>query len=154
MQNVTIFGVPVPDSTWSIIDLPSSSAESDGTIGYGFLKNFNITIDYERRRVWFENFTGKVGNEPVGDLGVSAFYNPDIKRVMVFRVSPGSPAEKAGIKVGDHVLSVDGQDNLNIGFRRLLKLFEGEKGSKAQLVLSRAGSSFGMEVEREHLVNP
>lgn len=154
MQNVTIFGVPVEDSTWSIIDLPSSSAESDGTVGFGFLKNFNITIDYERRRIWFENFTGKVGNEPVGDLGISAFYSPDVKRVMVFRVSPGSPAEKAGVKIGDHVLSVDGQDNLNIGFRRLLKLFEGERGSKASLVLSRAGQLVRLEVEREYLVNP
>jgi len=154
MQNLTMYGIPVAESTWSIIDLPSSSAESDGTVGYGFLKNFNITVDYERRRVWFDNFSGKVENEPVGDLGISAFYDPADKRVKIFRVSPASPADKAGIKRGDHVLSVDGVDNLNIGFRRLLKLFEGPKGSSAKLVLSRAGQLMRLEVEREYLVNP
>lgn len=154
MQNLKIYGIPVEDSTWSIIDLPSSSAESDGTVGFGFLRNFNVTIDYDRRRVWFDNFTGKVGNEPVGDLGISAFYDPSDKRVKIFRVSPASPADKAGIKRGDHVLSVDGVDNLNVGFRRLMKLFEGEKGSKAKLVLSRSGQLMRMEVERDFLVNP
>lgn len=154
MRNLKIYGIPVEDSTWSIIDLPSSSAESDGTVGFGFLKNFNITVDYERRRVWFDNFTGKTGNEPVGDLGISAFYDTADKRVKIFRISPGSPAEKSGVKVGDHVLSVDGQDNLNIGFRRLLKLFEGPKGSKANLVLSRSGQLVRVEVERDYLVNP
>ena len=52
IKNLEIFGVPVPESTWSIIDLPSSSANSDGTVGFGFLKHFNITIDLKRRRVF------------------------------------------------------------------------------------------------------
>ena len=30
MTDLTIFGVPVKSSVWSIIDLPSSSAEGDG----------------------------------------------------------------------------------------------------------------------------
>ena len=38
----------VARSVWSVIDLPSSSAQHDGTIGFGFLKHFNITIDLKR----------------------------------------------------------------------------------------------------------
>lgn len=153
MRGMTIFGIPVPESTWSIIDLPSSSAEADGTIGFEFLSNFNVTIDYERRRVWLENFTGKVGNEPVGDLGISAAFDSSANRVRVFRVSPDSPAARAGVKIGDAILSVDGNTELNIGWRRLQTLFEGPKGSKAKLVLSRAGNLLRLEIEREYLVN-
>ncbi len=153
MANMSIYGVKVPESTWSIIDLPSSSAEADGTVGFEFLRNFNLTIDYERRRVWLENYTGKVGNEPAGDLGLSAAMDPDTKRVRIARVSPDSPADKAGIKRGDTVLSIDGQTELNVGWRRLNALFEGPKGSKAKLVLSRNGNLMRFELERMHLVN-
>lgn len=153
MSDMVIFGVPVKESYWSIIDLPSSSAESDGTIGYGFLKNFNITFDYERRRVWLENFSGQVGNEPDGDIGISAFTDPSDKRVKIFRVAPESPADKAGIKRGDHILAIDGNENLNVSYRKLRKLIEGPKGSKAQLVLSRGGNLIRLEVERTHLIN-
>lgn len=154
MKDVTIFGVPVPESTWSIIDLPSSSAEHDGTVGFQFLKNFNITVDYDRRRVWLENFTGKTGNEPEGDLGISAFVDPDDKRCKIFRVAPDSPAAKAGIRRGDHILSLDGNENFNVGYRKLMKLFEGPAGSKAQLAISRGGNLMRFEVERALLVNP
>ena len=40
LKNMAIFGVLVASSIWDVIDLPSSSAESDGTVGYQFLKNF------------------------------------------------------------------------------------------------------------------
>jgi len=154
IKGATIFGVPVPESTWSIIDLPSGSAEHDGTVGFGFLKNFNITVDYDRRRVWLENFNGVVGNEPAGDLGISTFVDPDDKRCKVYRVAPEGPAAKAGIKRGDHILSVDGNENFNVGFRRLAKLFEGPKGSIAKVAVSRQGNLLRFEVPRDYLVNP
>src|SRR2546421_778988 len=43
LDDLSIFGVPVPTSYWSVIDVPSSSAEGDGTVGIQFLQNFNIT---------------------------------------------------------------------------------------------------------------
>jgi predicted aspartyl protease len=153
MKDVKIFGIPVSESVWSIIDLPSSSAESDGTIGFGFLKNFNITIDFERRRIWMENFTGKLSEAAVADIGVIALVDPSVQRARVARVAPASPADKAGIKRGDMILSIDGADELNLGFRKLNRMFEGEKGSKVKLVLSRSGNLMRLEVEREFLIN-
>jgi predicted aspartyl protease len=153
MRDLNIYGVPVPSSVWSIIDLPASSAEGDGTIGFGFLKNFNIIIDYDRRRVWLENFTGETGSEPVAEPGIYAGYDPKLKRVRIFRVTPDSPADKAGIREGDHLLAVDGQEMLDFGFRRMQKLLEGEAGSKVQLAISRSGNLMRFEIERALLVN-
>jgi hypothetical protein len=153
MDGLNIYGVPVESSVWSIIDLPSSSAEGDGTIGYGFLKNFNIVIDYDRRRIWLENFTGEVGNEPVAEPGLSAAYDSRIKRVRILRVTPDSPADKAGLREGDHLLSIDGVEVLDAGFRRLETMLRGELGTKVKLAVSRNGNLIRFEVERAHLVN-
>lgn len=152
-KDMNIYGVPVPDSTWSIIDQASSSAEGDGTIGYGFLSNFNIIIDYERRRIWLENWTGKTGNEPTADLGITAGPEASGHRMFIYRVSNGGPAEKAGVKRGDYLLSIDGQDVAGLDFRKLLRLMEGPKGSKVPVVLSRSGTLIRLDIERDYLVN-
>jgi predicted aspartyl protease len=153
MPDLTIFGVPVKSSVWSIIDLPSSSAEGDGTVGFGFLKNFNITIDFERRRVWLENFTGETGNVARGEVGITAGYDPRSSRVRVFRVAPESPAAKAGVKVGDAVLSIDDLEIATQGFRTIEKALEGEPGSKVRIALSRGGNLTRVEMERAVLIN-
>jgi hypothetical protein len=154
MRNLTIYGVPVDYSVWSIIDLPSSSAEGDGTIGFGFLKNFNIIMDYDRRRVWLDNFNGKVSNEPVADVGIVASYDARRKRVRIHRVSPEGPADKAGIKEGDELLAVNGEELGAVSYRRLQSLLEGETGSKVRLAVSRNGNLMRYELERVALVNP
>ncbi len=153
MPEVNIYGVPVKSSVWSIIDLPSSDAAHDGTVGFGFLKNFNITFDMKRRRVWLERWTDKVENEPVAEIGIGAFYDERSDRTIIYDVSPKSPADKAGIKPGDLLLGVDGEEPRELSFRALNQLFEGEKGSKVKLVTSRNGQILRYEVERNYLIN-
>lgn len=153
MPPLTIFGVPVSSSVWDVIDLPSSSADSDGTVGFGFLKNFNITIDYERRRVWLENFTGTAANEPEGELGISAGYSPSRRAILIVRVSPDSPAEKAGVKEGDEILAVDGVDLVHQTLRQMRLILKGPIGSKVKLAISHNGVLKRFEVDRQPLVN-
>lgn len=154
MSGAKIFGVDVPTSYWNIIDLPSGSAESDGTVGFGFLKNFNIIIDYERRRVWLENFTDRVGNDPEGSPGVTAAFDERQNRVRVFRVTPDSPAARAGIKEGDSVLSVNGKElGGRIGYREVGALIDGPVGTKVTINFSRNGQLMRMELDREAMVN-
>ncbi len=153
MHDMKIFGVPVPKCVVGVIDLPSSQADHDGTVGYEFLHNFNITVDMIRRRVYFENWTGKVVEPESADVGVLAFDDPRVHRMRIVSVTPGSPAEKAGIKRGDELLSVDGQEVAGIGFRRLTALLHGQLGTKVKLDVSREGSLMRYELERAYLVN-
>ncbi|HRI45056.1 MAG TPA: PDZ domain-containing protein [Fimbriimonadaceae bacterium] len=151
-KDLDIFGVPVPSSVWSIIDLPASSVEHDGTVGFGFLKNFNIVIDMERRRVWLENWTGKTGNEPTADVGISAAQHPSGK-IVIYRVTPGSPAEKAGIKAGDALLDIDGVSTNDLTPRQLEAALEGALDSAVKLAVSRSGNLVRHELKRAYLVN-
>ncbi len=154
MKDMTIFGVPVSESTWDIIDLPSSTADFDGTVGYQFLKNFNIIIDYSRRRVWLENWSGKVQNEPPGQLGVSAVYDNRNRKVRIYAVAPGSPGDEAGVKKGDELLSIDSLDLSGvISLKKLRKMLAGPVGTKVKIAVSRDGTLKRFELERKPLVN-
>lgn len=153
LPDMNIYGVPVPSAVWNIIDLPSSSADGDGTVGFGFLKNFNILIDYSKRRVWMQNWTGKTADEEPGDIGVNAYWDAQGKRPVIYRVLSESPAAKAGIKERDVLIAVDGKEVGNIGWRRMYTLFEGPKGSKVDVTVSRDGALKKFNVERAELVN-
>jgi hypothetical protein len=154
IEDATVFGVPVKSAVCDVIDLPSSDAVADGTVGYQFLKNFNITIDYERRRVWLENYNGIVSNVEPASTGISGFMDPKLKRVVVARVSPESPAAEAGIKAGDHLLSIDGKDLAgDLSYRAIQNLMEGPKDSIVKLAVSRAGQLKRYELKRIPLVN-
>jgi len=65
--------------------------------------------------------------------------------VKVAGVTPGSPAEKAGVKEGDVILQVDGRDVANLaGFSALLK--ELKPGQTVKAVVDRAGERLTFEV--------
>jgi len=153
MPAMEIFTVPVEGSVWSIIDLPSSSAEHDGTVGFGFLKNMNTILDTGRRRVWMENFTGRFSDPAQGSVGVAAFHDPSRGRVRIASVTPGSPAASAGIQRGDDLLAINGAEVVNLGWRELERLLAGEAGSKVELAYSRSGELRRVELERAVLVN-
>lgn len=154
MKDMTVFGVPVPDSTWDVIDLPSASSESDGTVGFQFLKNFNITIDFKRRLVWLQNFTGKVANAPEGSIGISAIYAKNLNGVVITRVAPDSPAAKAGLERGDLLLEADDNDLTDVTYRKLHDILTGPVGSKLKLSFSHAGIAQRVTLTRAALVNP
>lgn len=153
MKDTNIYGVVVPEAIWNIIDAPSSSAEGDGTIGFGFLKNFNITIDYEKRRVFLENWTGKYTDDPVGEVGLGATFLQEVNGIYIYDVVPQSSAEAAGIKEGDRLLSVDGEDLSKQDYRQIDRLLEGKVGTKVKVVTSQRGAVKRYELERRLLVN-
>lgn len=152
VRGARVFGVPVSDSVWNVIDLPSSSAEGDGTIGYEFLRHFNVTFDLARRRVRLENFTGETGNDAPAEPGVYLRRLPD-RRFVVSRLVPHGPAAAAGVREGDHLIGIDGRDLVNLGQATVESLLEGPPESTVRLELSREGQPLTISVDRRRLVN-
>jgi hypothetical protein len=147
MPPMTIFGVPVQQTIWDVIDLPSSDAQSDGTVGFQFLRHFNITFDFARRRVEFEKWSDPVENPDVGDVGVVARYDSETKKTVIVLVAPGSPADQAGVKVGDGVIAIGENDLGRSTILQLRAMFEGPVDSPLDLCLSRGGY-----LKRVHLI--
>ena len=77
-----------------------------------------------------------------GTMPDFAFAGPGVK---VAGVTPGSPAEKAGVKEGDVLLKIDGKDVANLqGFSGLLR--ELTPGQTVKVVLLRGGQEQTLDV--------
>ena len=64
-------------------------------------------------------------------------------------VSPidGSPADRAGVKSGDIILRINGENIENFSFRQSLELLEGNIGESVQLTLDRLSERQVIEIE-------
>ncbi|MBY0122742.1 S41 family peptidase [Bacillus sp. S/N-304-OC-R1] len=66
----------------------------------------------------------------------------------IFVVTPikGSPAEKAGLKPNDKILSVDGKSIQGMSATEAVTLIRGKKGTKVELSIQRAGMDEALSV--------
>jgi carboxyl-terminal processing protease len=73
----------------------------------------------------------------------------------IIRVITGSPAEQAGIRSGDHIVSVDGQSTNSMSTDQAANLLQGVEGSLASLIVVGAdGKERQMTVRRRRVDVP
>lgn len=69
--------------------------------------------------------------------------------ITVVNVTPDSPAEEAGVQIGDHIMYVGkGEDKIlvqNIGYTEALNRMRGEEGTELSVILLRAVADGGFE---------
>lgn len=80
-----------------------------------------------------------------GGIGVEVVYEGGAVRV----VSPidDLPADKAGIKAGDYIISVDDESVSQLGFNKSVKKMRGEPNTKVKLSVVREGESKAKDYE-------
>jgi hypothetical protein len=101
----------------------------EGLIGFPFFAHYQITIDYKARTmtlvpcVYIPDDTNKKMTNKLTQPGVAKVYLPsesigiqvskaakdEAAGVVISTVLPGSPAEDAGVKTGDRLLTLDGR---------------------------------------------
>ena len=59
----------------------------------------------------------------------------------------GTPAERAGLKAGDHILEIDGTSTRGMDVAEAVKLIRGPKGSIVTLTISREGEASTKKIE-------
>ena len=67
--------------------------------------------------------------------------------ILVNVVYKGSPADKAGIKAGDTIVTVEGKDVLTVGYDKAISLI-GQASPKVSVVTSRSGKKSAYELTR------
>jgi C-terminal processing protease CtpA/Prc len=67
--------------------------------------------------------------------GDGSFWKPVIKSAKVVGVRSGSPAEAAGLEVGDEILSVQGVEVADSNARKIAKLVQVNPGEHLRLVV-------------------
>ncbi len=75
-----------------------------------------------------------------GGIGAQVEASPDRNGVIITKPLPNTPAEKAGIKAGDRILAVDGEDALGWSVLEAVNKIRGEKGTDVVLTVEHVGS--------------
>ncbi|MET1179373.1 S41 family peptidase [Peribacillus simplex] len=78
--------------------------------------------------------------------GIGAEIQEQDGQIMVVSPIKGSPAEKAGVKPNDIILSVDGKSVEGLSSSEAVLKIRGKKGTKVNLSISRAGEPEPMEL--------
>ncbi|MCP4676486.1 MAG: PDZ domain-containing protein [Deltaproteobacteria bacterium] len=76
-------------------------------------------------------------------------YRPSESSTLVYRVRPDSMSEVAGLKPGDLLLAVDGQDVTNASYAVVRAALKGPVGTMAKLTVKRGSEIIDIEVERD-----
>src|SRR5215475_800178 len=73
--------------------------------------------------------------------GIGVTINQRNGRLYVLGVSPGMPAERAGLRYGDAIIAVDGHPTRDWSQSDALKHVRGEPGGEVRLTIERAGAT-------------
>lgn len=71
----------------------------------------------------------------------------------IMSVTPGSPAEEAGVRVGDICTRVEGQKTADLGVDGTQALVRGEPGSYVNMCFMRDGEEFEVQIERRTIIS-
>lgn len=100
-----------------------------------------LTAD-EYKQMQYSNEGGTTG------IGVIVTAAEDSSGIYVIHLSADSPAEKAGLAVGDIITSVGEVSAAGDGYAAAVKAIRGDIGTSVQLTVRRGGASFNVTVER------
>ena len=89
-------------------------------------------------------------------IGAGMTQDATTKEVTITKVYEGTPSEQAGLKNGDVVRSVNGEDASSVELSELVKRIRGEEGTKVTLEIYRPSEKKEMtiEVERKNVELP
>ena len=86
---------------------------------------------------------------PLSGIGIRPILDPH--GFAVGQLFAGSPAERAGLRVGDVVVGVDGESSARWTLDRTAQRLRGPAGSKVTLSLERGGVAMRMTITRDLL---
>lgn len=113
----------------------------------GMLKNLDpYTVYIPENRV--EDFrmmqTGQYG-------GIGSTIRKVDGKVVIAEPHEGFPAEKAGLKAGDWIKAIDGNDMTDKSTEEVSRVLKGTPGKEVELTYERAGKEFTITLKREEI---
>ncbi|MFB8798323.1 MAG: PDZ domain-containing protein [Microcoleus sp.] len=116
-----------------------------------------LTAGMDGLRLWnlsgqrLSQFGGRAQkSEEFSGVGFNIEFNENTKILTVVKVLENSPAKKAGIKVGDQILAIDGNPTTDMSLDENINLLRGEAGTKVVLKIIRQGNdAFDITITRD-----
>ena len=98
----------------------------------------------------YEMYLESFYNAYVG-IGVTITEDEQAGGMRIESVTPGGPADQAGVRVGDILLQVEGQDTLTLGMTGTRNLVRGEEGTAVTLLFLRDGEQLELTITRANI---
>lgn len=101
----------------------------------------------------YETYQENMANAYVG-VGITILSSEDVEGFRIMSVTPGGPAEEAGVQVDDVLIGVDGQDVRKSDASQVRNLVRGEEGTDVVLTVLREEAELELTVQRRHMETP
>jgi hypothetical protein len=132
-RRVTIGPLSVAEPVIALVGTDLRGVD-DGLLGVGFLRRFIVWIDFNGRAMYLVPNSNIEAPHLFDASGVGFKRVADTYEVNV--VLPGTPAASADIRLGDRVISIDGQPATELGFVALRERLS-RAGRHCELILQR-----------------
>jgi len=87
-------------------------------------------------------------------VGIGVYLQESANGVVVVKVVPGSPAQKAGMQAGDLIIKVDDVDVSSAPLEVISSLLKGEEGTYVKVTVKRADKTLTFTIQRLRIVVP
>jgi predicted aspartyl protease len=131
----------------------SNQVERHGILGAKVLKRFRVIFDYTNTRLILEPNTAFESPFTFNTTGLMPSpWTPGATFIEVADVIASSPAEAAGIEVGDRVTAIDGKPVAGISVDEINELLEQAPGSEITLTIRREAEEFEAKLVLRELI--
>jgi len=124
------------------------STKRDGTIGSELLSRFNSYFDYKNKLFYFKPnasfknpFTYNIAGIEIEQI------IPFIPQTEVLNVWKNSPAEKAGVQIGDQIMELNGNRTFQMQMGEIKNYFEKPSKHPLSITLMRGGKEIRLKID-------
>jgi hypothetical protein len=125
----------------------------NGIIGADILYRFTVVFDYEKKIIALKKNSNF--DRPF-EYDMSSIYpvahGPGLNIFKIHRIVKDSPAETAGLKPGDIIAAIDGQDTTAMTLEQVKQVLKSEPGRKLNLRISREGKILQISLTLKRLI--
>ncbi len=86
--------------------------------------------------------------------GIGITYSQYNDTIVVERTMEGGPSRKAGLLLGDRIISVNGQNFIGVSQKKTFDLLRGKRGTNVTLTIKRTSKIFDVKVTRAKIPTP
>ena len=80
--------------------------------GNEFLANFNVTIDFRKKRLYLQSIKDEIKEQNKKSFGFLTFWSEE-KKLFISAIAQDTPAYHSKLKIGDKIMSINELDTLN-----------------------------------------
>jgi hypothetical protein len=126
------------------------SEKFQGSIGGGILKRFRVILDYGNKKMILEKNPSFNQKDEYDKTGMLILWKD--KKFVVQQIVKNSPAEKAKIKMGDELLSLNGKPANAFTLEQMREMFQDKDGTVIKVEMKRGEGMKKFELKLKSLI--